>query len=152
MDWTPLLISAVSGGAISTIAIEVVRHFLGRKKEGIENESLAIEALKSTISELRLDNQRKDEIMSQYLLEREQFRLEREEKAEENATVKNGLCVHWGCVLRHPGIGRGDSWYQDHKDSPALGGDFLPINQLMKNYGQQKKKSEAMENSKEGEK
>lgn len=150
MDITAIIMAVVgliSGGGLT--AIFTIKS--SKRKAAIENESLAIEALKSTIQELRLDNARKDEIMAQYLAEREQYRLGVEEKAEENATCKNVMCMHLGCALRHPAIGRGDQWYKDHKEEPALGADYLPINQLLHEYGRMKKekKSQFNEESKD---
>lgn len=138
MDVTSIilaLIGLISGTGIT--ALFTIRQ--SKKKANIENDSLAIEALKSTISELRLDILRKDEMLTQYLSEREQYRLEREDKAEENTTCKNAMCIHWGCALRHPAIGRGDIWFRTHGEEAALGGDYLPINQLLIEYGKLKK-------------
>lgn len=139
MEWTNIiiaLIGAVLGGGISIpLTIRQIR-----RRGNLENESLAIETLSKVIAELKESNAAKDREIDKYKAENEELRRIKEDKAEENASCKNAMCLHWGCILRFPGIGRGDEYYQEHHADPAMGGDYEPINNLLKLYGSEKKK------------
>lgn len=139
MDWTNIitaLIGAILAGGISVpLTIRQIR-----KKGNLENESLAIETLSRVISELKEERMVMKEEIEKLKQENEALRREKEDKAEENASCKNAMCLHWACILRFPGIGRGDEYYQEHHADPAMGGDYEPVNNLLKLYGAEKKK------------
>lgn len=147
MEWNSIiiaLISAILGGGI-TIPF-TIRQI--RKKGNLENESLAIETLSQVIEQLKADIASKKEEIEALRTEREELRCEKEDKAEENASCKNAMCLHWGCILRFPGIGRGDEYYKEHHADPAMGGDYEPINNLLKLYGSEKKRRAEIEKAK----
>ncbi|MCR5352402.1 MAG: hypothetical protein K6E35_07940, partial [Bacteroidales bacterium] len=62
------------------------------------------------------------------------------------------MCIHLGCALRRPAQGQGAEWLRDHKEDPALGVDYLPINQLIKVYGEEKRAKEREQEQSEIEK
>lgn len=144
-DWVIGLISALSGliGGGGIIALILIPQT--RRKENLNNDSLAISALKDTLNEVRAENTRKDGIIDKIAQERDNARQRYEDKCEESASAKAMLCVHMGCSLRDPALGRGDNWFHEHGDDPTLGADFLPVNQLMKKYGKKKREEELRE-------
>ena len=79
-----------------------------KRKENLNNDSLAISALKDTLNEVRAENNRKDEIIERITGERDEARKRYEDKCEESASAKSMFCVHMGCVgrreiqLHHP--------------------------------------------------
>ena len=138
MDWTTVITSIVTfvfgGGLVGIVTIPQMR-----KKGDIENESLATETLRNTITELRVDNERKDVKIAQ-LEDKNAITVGKyEDKCEESATAKSMMCIHLGCSLRDPLLGQGDSWLETHKDDMSLSVDFLPVNVLMKRLGEKRK-------------
>lgn len=113
-----------------------------KRKENLNNDSLAIAALKDTLNEVRAENQRKDEVIARISDERDEARKRYEDKCEESASAKSMLCVHMGCVLRDPALGQGDNYLKAHAGDPTLGADYTPVNQLLQRMG---KKRKAME-------
>ncbi|MBO4571184.1 MAG: hypothetical protein J5699_04595 [Bacteroidales bacterium] len=114
-----------------------------KKKANAEADNLAIEGFKETVKSLTEDNNRlraqeeaKDAKIDRLLDEKD---LEREGRV----AAEQGYCRHFGCVLREPAVGQGREWLEAHKADPAMGADYLPINQLLQKYGQEKKTKEA---------
>ena len=68
---------------------------------------------------------------------------EKDLEREGRVAAEQGYCRHFGCVLREPAIGQGREWLESHKADPAMGADYLPINQLLMKYGQEKKTKES---------
>lgn len=125
-----------------------------KKKANAEADNLAIEGFKETVKSLTEDNNR---LRAQYDKERE-TNAQREEakdqkidrlldekdlEREGRVAAEQGYCRHFGCVLREPAIGQGREWLESHKADPAMGADYLPINQLLMKYGQEKKTKES---------
>ena len=116
-----------------------------KRKENLNNDSLAISALKDTLNEVRAENNRKDEIIERITGERDQARKRYEDKCEESASAKSMLCVHMGCVLRDPALGQGDNYLKAHAGDPTLGADYTPVNQLLQRIGKKRKATETEE-------
>lgn len=124
-----------------------------RKQKNNEADNIAIEGLKQANEDIRKDNARLRE-----LLETERSRNaeaeahkdakieklydEKNEEREGRVTAESGFCRHFGCMCREPAIGQGREWIEAHKDEPALGVDYLPINMLIKQYGERKKRGD----------
>lgn len=112
------------------------------EKAKVEADTAMLQPLRDTIevlsNQLRESNERenaKDELIAHIREEKDSLHEQLIEKTEENATIKQLLCVHGGCVVRKPIRGRGDNWYDTYKNDPSLGIDSLPINQLLREYG-----------------
>ena len=116
-----------------------------KRKENLNNDSLAISALKDTLNEVRTENNRKDEIIERITGERDEARKRYEDKCEESASAKSMLCVHMGCVLRDPALGQGDNYLKAHAGDPTLGADYTPVNQLLQRIGKKRKATETEE-------
>lgn len=113
-----------------------------------QTDSIAIDALNKTIEALRDgDNNNKAIIEKKDAKIEEQYN-EKVDLRNENTACKLLMCIHLGCILREPIHGQGDTWYDGHKADPAIGADYLPINQLMKMYGKNKD-SKTEENEKD---
>lgn len=52
----------------------------------------------------------------------------------ENTTKGFYLCVHMGCPLRRPTLGRGRIYFDKHREEENLGGDYTPIETLFADY------------------
>lgn len=133
-------------GCIGTIDLGRFIFFRSSRKQAEgEADSAAVAPLKDANEILRMqlaDSDTHNADLEQHI---EELRKEKEElftqliaAREENATIKQLLCVHGACYLRKPIRGRGGKWYDDYKDDPSLGIDMLPLNQLMKAYGKTK--------------
>ena len=116
-----------------------------KRKENLNNDSLAISALKDTLNEVRAENLRKDEVIARVTDERDEARKRYEDKCEESASAKSMLCVHMGCVLRDPALGQGDNYLKAHAGDPTLCADYTPVNQLLQRIGKKRKATETEE-------
>lgn len=131
MDYISIItavIGALAGGGLTAVFL-----IPQRKNEAI------IKNLEQIIKDLREDAESRKAEKEEYKSDLEHSRSERNDLMEENTSVKFLMCVHMGCGMRAPAAGRGDNWYHEHKNDPALGVDYLPVNQLLKMYGMKKK-------------
>ena len=110
-----------------------------KKKAQGENRDQAISSLEKVIDSLTRSNSGKDEEIAALRTQLEAEREGREAVRNENTAVKMVMCVHMGCVGRKPGAGQGDLWYDQHKNDPALGVDYLPINRILLEAGMEEK-------------
>lgn len=122
------------GGIIALILLPQTK-----RKENLNNDSLAIQALKDTLVEIRQEKAATDELNAKLRAERDEALRRYEDKCEESATAKSMLCIHMGCVLRDPALGQGDNYLKAHAGEPNLGADYLPVNQLLKRLGAKRK-------------
>lgn len=124
-----------------------------RKRQNNEADNVAIEGLKQANSDIRQDNTRLRELLEAERKRNaeaeehkdakiEQLYDEKNEEREGRVTAESGFCSHFGCMCRKPAIGQGREWIEEHKNDPGLGVDYLPINMLMKQYGERKKAGE----------
>jgi len=141
MDWTQIVIAAL--GAVGVLDLGRIIFFkANRKKANAEADNIAIEGLKNTIETLegrvasdQASLERKDAKIEALYDEKNAYR-------EDLASCQTLMCIHLGCALRRPAQGQGAEWLRDHKEDPALGVDYLPINQLIKEYGEEKRARE----------
>lgn len=131
MDWvtiiTGILTFIAGGGLVAIFTMPAIR-----RKANAEADNAVIEPLKQAISILN-----------------EQLRTANENIAEKNRIIEqktqhefvlsnkltalyDDMCVHKGCKLRKPHQGQGQRWYDDHKDDPSLGCDYLSVEWLLK--------------------
>ena len=129
------LVGLIGGGGI--IALILLPQT--KRKENLNTDSLAIQALKDTLVEIRQEKAATDELNAKLRAERDEALRRYEDKCEESATAKSMLCIHMGCVLRDPALGQGDNYLKAHAGEPNLGADYLPVNQLLKRLGAKRK-------------
>ena len=143
------IITAVAGllGGGTLVALILLPQT--KRKENLNNDSLAIAALKDTLNEVRAENNRKDEVISRLSKEKDEALKRYEDKCEESASAKSMLCVHMGCVLRDPALGQGDNYLKAHAGDPTLGADYTPVNQLLQRMGKKRKAMEIQEEAEE---
>lgn len=152
MNWTSIIIAIIGlievGALLPFFFIRV-----DKKKKNAEADNTAIEGYKSAVADLREDNARlraqliDQEKASAVKMDCKDKRIaelfdEKDHEREGRVTAEQGYCRHFGCVMREPAIGQGREWLESHKGDPALGIDYLPINMLLKRYGQLKKEEE----------
>lgn len=66
---------------------------------------------------------------------------------ETQACLFDDMCVHKGCRLRKPHPGQGRTWYNNYRQDPALGADYLSIDTLMKQERAARKNAESEDES-----
>lgn len=135
IDWASLIttiIGFVSGGGIATI----ITLRATKKKAEAEAENTAIsglnttiQTLESSVEHLQKTADRREEII-------EELRKSINEYVNEIALLKTFVCCHKGCVLRKPTDGSWDSWKEKHDINDNWGQDYIPINQLLKRFGE----------------
>lgn len=132
-----------------------------RKKQNNEADNVAIKGLEEANQDLRQDNQRLREQLDKERSRNEDAESRKDKKIEElydqkneeregRVTAESGFCRHFGCACREPAIGQGREWIEAHKEEPALGVDYLPINQLMLKLGDKRKAERAAEKAEAG--
>lgn len=138
MDWTQIVIAAL--GAFGVVDLG---HFIffraNKKKANAEADNLVIDGMEKTIAALSARVKADEEAMERKDNKIEQLYDDKNTFREDLVSAQTLMCVHMGCVLRKPAQGQGAEWFERHKADPALGVDYLPINQLMRLYGDEKK-------------
>lgn len=140
MDWLSILTGLgaflTGGGLIQFLHVQADKRKADAEADQAEEQtdSIAIDALNKTIVTLKDDNQAKLDIIKVNDVKIEDLYNSLIELRNENTAAKLLMCVHLGCGLRKPVSGQGKSWYEQHKDEPSLGADYLPINQLLRAY------------------
>lgn len=66
---------------------------------------------------------------------------------ETQACLFDDMCVHKGCRVRKPHPGQGRTWYNNYRQDPALGADYLSIDTLMKQERAARKNAESEDES-----
>lgn len=130
MDWTLIvsnLTTLIGGGALSTL----VTLRATRKKAGADADNAAIKGLKDAIAELRdmqSDSDRRDEKKDKLIAELQKALAD---KRCECTTKGYYMCIHQGCVLRRPSLGRGKEYYKAHAADADFGADYTPVEDLL---------------------
>lgn len=138
MDWTALLLGFLSlVGMIDLGRIFFPGLFKREKKADIvgkekDNESVEVETLRKTIETLDQQLKSSHEMLRDF---EARNRVLSDENGSLKATVTalyDDMCVHKGCRVRKPHQGRGQQWYEQYREDPALGADYLSIETLLK--------------------
>lgn len=129
----------LEGGIVAVLTFFITARQI-KRKASLNNDSTQISNLEAVIKDLRQEADDRRTEREQYRSDLSQEREKNEALREENTAIKMLMCTHMGCAVRHPLMGQGDSWYQAHKGEASLGADYLPINQLIQQYGLNKKK------------
>ena len=133
MDWTAIITGILTfiagGGLVAIFTLPAIR-----KKANAEADNAVIEPLKQAINilneQLKAANatiEEKNRIIEQKT--QHEFVL-----ANKLTALYDDMCVHKGCKLRKPHQGQGQRWYEDHKDDPSLGCDYLSVEWLLKQW------------------
>lgn len=130
MDWTLIisnLAALIGGGALSTL----VTLRATRKKAEADADNAAIKGLKDAIAELRdmqSDSDRRDEKKDKLIADLQKALAD---KRCECTTKGYYMCIHQGCVLRRPSLGRGKEYYKAHAADADFGADYTPVEDLL---------------------
>lgn len=130
MDWTwigSILTALIGGGALSTLV--TLRATM--KKAGAAADNVAIEGLRAAIAELRdmqSDSDSREEQKDKLIAELQKALAD---KRCESTTQGYYLCLHQGCVLRRPSLGRGKEYYKAHAADADFGADYTPVEDLL---------------------
>lgn len=133
MDWTLIvsnLTTLIGGGALSTL----VTLRATRKKAGADADNAAIEGLNAAIAELRdmqSESDRRDEKKDKLIADLQKALAD---KRCECTTKGYYMCIHQGCMLRRPSLGRGKEYYKAHAADADFGADYTPIEKLLEEY------------------
>lgn len=146
MDWGSIItyiITFITGGGI----VGLVTLKATKRKAGAEADNAVIDALRNAIAELReiqTDStereNKKDEQLAEKDAKIEELHKQLADKRCENTTKGYYLCVHQGCVLRRPSLGRGKEYYDVHSGEEDFGADFLSVEELLKQRKNETKK------------
>ena len=133
MNWTLIisnLAALIGGGALSTLATLRAT----RKKAGADADNAAIKGLNAAIAELRdmqSESDRREEKKDKLIADLQKALAD---KRCECTTKGYYICIHQGCVLRRPSLGRGKEYYKAHESDADFGADYTPIEELLKEY------------------
>ena len=124
-------------GVLGVISIvDLLRLLIFRRKDGRQKDADAakteLEVARETNNILKEENERlqqsnkdKDAIIEE----------KNKEIAGHRATESclfDDMCIHKGCRLRKPHQGKGQLWYEQYREDPALGADYESIDTLLK--------------------
>ena len=145
MDWNSIiiaLISALTGGGLTALLTLPQ----ARKKAEGEADSAAVQPLKEANEiireQLREANEREQDMEDRkraITAEKDALYERLIAIREESAIIKQYICVHGGCQLRKPGKGLGPKYFDTHREDFEMTIDNLPVNVLLKEYGERKK-------------
>ncbi len=137
MDWIQIM--SIMGGFIGGGGLTALFTLkFSRRKAGADADNAAITALNNAITTMTgIDNGKDDEIAG---LKTENAGLRSQigdlqkqlaDKRCECTTKGYYMCVHQGCVLRRPSLGRGKTYFAEHGQEVDFGADFATIEELM---------------------
>ena len=138
MDWTSIIV-AVAGllAAVDLSRLLFPRLFRKEKETEIkgkekENDSVEVETLRKAFEILEQQLSSAHETIKDY---EERNRVLSDENGNLKATCTalfDDMCVHKAYRVRKPHQGQGQRWYENYRDDPALGADYLSIETLLK--------------------
>lgn len=137
MDWIQII--SILGGFIGGGGLTALFTLkFSRRKAGADADNAAITALDKAITTMTgIDNGKDDEIAS---LKTENSTLRAQigdlqkqiaDKRCECTTKGYYMCVHQGCVLRRPSLGRGKAYFAEHGQEVDFGADFHSVEELL---------------------
>ena len=152
LDWTNILSMAFGGAGIIGAVVTLVNLRATKKKANAEADgavvdalNAAIDGLRDTISELRdmqNESDARDEKKNELIKEKDALIADLQkhlaDKRCENTTKGYYMCVHQGCVVRRPSLGRGKEYFASHEKEYDFGADFTPIEDLIEEYRRRK--------------
>lgn len=131
MDWTQIIVTIL--GLISFADIIRLLFFKEEKHERqVETKDKEIETLRKTNDLLEQQVERSHETIMKLTEENNKLHDEKAELLATQACLFDDMCIHKGCRLRKPHPGQGMKWYNEYRQDPALGADYLSIDTLVK--------------------
>lgn len=131
MDWTQIIVAIIGViGAVDLIRLLFVKE--DRKGKQVENKDKELETLRKTNDLLEQQVERSHETIMKQTDEINQLHSDKAELLATQACLFDDMCIHKGCRLRKPHPGQGMKWYNEYRQDPALGADYLSIDTLMK--------------------
>lgn len=137
MDWVQILSIAggfLGGGGLTAL---FTLKFI-RKKAGADADNAAINALNNAIATMTSIDNGKDAEIASLKTENDELRtqigdLQKQlaDKRCECTTKGYYMCVHQGCVLRRPSLGRGKTYFAEHGQEVDFGADFDTVEELL---------------------
>lgn len=133
MDWISIIemvLSFALGGGIASVFMIGVNKSKGKA----ETKDIAIGSLENTINELseQLSAAAEREARKDELIERQMTDIA--DKRCECTTKGYYMCVHQGCRLRCPSLGRGKEYFKSHQSEEDFGADFMTVEELIAKY------------------
>ena len=113
--------------------------FFGKTEKNSKELETAREANKLLSEQL----ERSHETIKDLTEENNGLHEDKAQLLETQACLFDDMCVHKGCRLRKPHPGQGRTWYNNYRQDPALGADYLSIDTLMKQERAARKLAEA---------
>lgn len=140
MDWIQII--SILGGFIGGGGLTALFTLkFSRKKAGAEADNAAITALNNAITTMTDIDNGKDAEISSLKSENTTLRaqigdLQTQLADKRCACTTKGyyMCVHQGCVLRRPSLGRGRAYFKEHCDEMDFGADFYTVEELLDEY------------------
>ena len=141
MDWIQILtlILGFLGGGGGLTALVTIRS--QQKKAGADADNAAITALNNAITTMTdIDNEKDAEIASlksentTLRTQIEDLQTQLADKRCECTTKGYYMCVHQGCVLRRPSLGRGKTYFSEHGNDADFGADFYTVEEILDEY------------------
>ena len=153
MDWVKfieIIIAFLTGGGLLKLAT-----LKSSKKKGeAEADGAVVNVLNEVINTLHSVDDNKDKEIADLKKEcREKsekiidLQQQLADKRCENTTKGYYMCVHQGCMLRRPTMGRGKEYYDAHCKEIDFGADYDTVEQLLKQYKAEKREEQANGNS-----
>ncbi len=141
MEWTTIITTLI-GGLLGGGGLSAILNWRNIKKKGsAEADSAAIDALNNAINTMsQIDEGKDKEItdLKQELRDKQtqidNLNEQLTQKRCENTTKGYYMCVHQGCNLRRPTMGRGKEYYAKHNGETDFGCDYLSIEELIEQY------------------
>ena len=121
-------------GVISVV--DLLRLLVFRRKDGRQKDADAakteLEVARETNNILKEENER----LQVQLRERDASLEEKNREIANHRAIESCLfddmCIHKGCRIRMPHQGKGQLWYEQYREDPALGADYDSIDTLLK--------------------
>lgn len=150
MEWMDilekLLVFIAGGGVVKLFTLGAVRRqenaeaekaSAEAEKTSAEGKDIALESLENTIKELSAQHAATLSRESEKDALIEKLMNDLADKRCECTTKGYYMCIHQGCVLRRPSLGRGKQYFKEHEKEEDFGADFYSVDELMKEYKSQ---------------
>ena len=128
----------IGGGGMIGAVVTFATLKATRKKSNAEADNAAIDGLKAAIVELRdmlAESDRRDEKKDKLIADLQKALAD---KRCECTTKGYYLCIHQGCVLRRPSLGRGKEYYKAHAADADFGADYATVEELLAEHRRNK--------------
>lgn len=131
IDWTQIILAIIGLiGAIDLMRLLFIKEDKKQKKS--ETIQLQVETLGHSNEMLSAQLDHAMATIANKDKEIEALQRERADLLAAQSCLFDDMCVHKGCRLRKPHQGKGSLWYEQYKDDPTLGADYMSVDTLLK--------------------